>query len=79
MREERAGVIPALRDAVDELLGQEREKYKSLLRESTRALELQSAKLEAALGVVQGLLAVERNGGRAVVDLPNPLPMKTVN
>jgi hypothetical protein len=75
---ERQAVLPIVADILDELLGQERERYKSLLRESTRALELQTARLESALNVVQGLLTIER-GGKAAVDLPNPLPMKTVN
>jgi hypothetical protein len=79
LREERAGVIPALRDAVDELFIQERAKYKALLRDSTRALELQTARLESALNVVQNLLAIERNGGGTVVELPTKSLLKSVN
>jgi hypothetical protein len=79
LREERAGVIPALRDAVDELFIEERAKYKALLRESTRVLELQTARLESALNVVQNLLAIERNGGAEVVELPNKSLLKSVN
>jgi len=63
-------VIPIIRDALDELLDQEREHHKSELLERTRGLELAVVKLESALAALQVTLATER--GKAI-DLPNPL------
>jgi len=62
--------IPIIRDALDELLDQEREHHKSELLERTRGLELAVVKLESALAALQVTLATER--GKAI-DLPNPL------
>jgi hypothetical protein len=74
LAEERAVVIPVIRQALDELLDQEREHHTSKLAERTRGLELQIAKLEAAVSALELALNVER--GR-VLDLPSPL--KAVN
>jgi exonuclease VII small subunit len=52
------------------LLDQEREHAKSQMTEHVRSLELQIAKLEAALSALQAALDAER--GKAI-DLPNPL------
>ena len=68
-------MTPVIRDALDELLDQERRA--PLIRANrapARALELQIAKLEPALSALQAVLNVER---RRVLDLPNPL--KSVN
>jgi hypothetical protein len=47
LAEERGTVIPVLRQAIDELLDQEREHAKSELAERARSLELSVARLEA--------------------------------
>ena len=49
LAEERGAVVPALRGAIDELLDRGREHAKSELVERARRLELQVAKLEAAV------------------------------
>src|SRR6516164_2136287 len=70
LTEERSTVIPVIRQALDELLDQEREHYKSEVVSATRGLELQIARLENALSALQATLASEH--GKAI-DLPNPL------
>jgi hypothetical protein len=62
LREERRAVIPAIRQALDELLDKEREHHKSEMLERTRGLELAIAKLESALAQLQLTLASERSG-----------------
>jgi hypothetical protein len=68
--EERAVVIPVIRQALDELLDQERKHHRSQLLERTRGLELAVAKLESTLAQLQLALATER---KSIIDLPNPL------
>jgi hypothetical protein len=69
---ERGTVIPVIRDALDELLGRERERHKSELVGATRGLAI--AKREAAASALELALATKRG---KVLDLPNPL--KSVN
>ena len=52
---ERKVAIPALRETIDELLEQERERAKSHMTESMRSLELQVARLQNALSALQWL------------------------
>jgi hypothetical protein len=66
-------VVPAIRQALDEILDAERERHKSELLERTRGLELAVAKLESALAQLQLTLATERG---QTLDLPSTLLMQ---
>ena len=72
---ERGAVIPIIRDALDELLYQEREHHKSELVERARGLEVQVAKLEAAVSALELASNIERT---KVFELPK-FPLKNVN
>ena len=63
------------RDALDELLYQEREHHKSELVERARGLEVQVAKLEAAVSALERPSNIERS---KVFELPK-FPLKNVN
>ena len=71
----RGAVIPIIRDALDELLDQEREHHKSELVERARGLEVQVAKLEAAVSALELASNIERS---KVFELPK-FPLKNVN
>jgi hypothetical protein len=67
---ERAVVLPIIADVLNEAFADARQHHESQLRERTRDLVLQVARLESALAALQVTLATER--GKAI-DLPNPL------
>jgi hypothetical protein len=65
LREDRQAVIPALRSAVDELFGHQRERHKSGLLERTRGLELAIARIESAVSAARGARHRAREGNRS--------------
>jgi hypothetical protein len=60
-------VVPAIRQALDQILDAEREWHKSELLERTHRLELAVAKLASALAQLQLTLATERGQTRSAI------------